>query len=292
MNKITLLFFLCLMTSVVFCQTNLTELFRVEGLWTKKGENNPYTGEFKETYKDGSLKGTGAFVSGKLEGVRVQYFLNGKKRTEKEYINAYKQGKSKEFYKDGTLKMEGSFVDHKETGTWGLFYQNGNKKAILTFASGMQNGPYFEYNEQGVLVKQYYFKNGKPEYSDEFIKLSSMALELSRQFKYEEAIQLYNKVIELNPTVAQVYFNRGACRGNSFDFEGSIKDYDKAIEIDPQYMEAYGNRGNAKINMYTTMGTLNPSAEQTVSSCEDFHKAKELGDTSIGTVDMIYIHCR
>jgi tetratricopeptide (TPR) repeat protein len=103
---------------------------------------------------------------------------------------------------------------------------------------------------------------------------------------------LYDKAIEINPTVAQAYFNRAACKGNSFDFGGAIADYDKAIELNPEYMEAFGNRGNAKINMFTGKGTLNPTPEQTASACEDFHKAKELGDTSIGTEDMIYLYCK
>lgn len=118
------------------------------------------------------------------------------------------------------------------------------------------------------------------------------ALELSRNFKNKEAIKLYDKAIDINPTVAQAYFNRGACKGNNFDFEGAIKDYDKAIAINPQYMEAYGNRGNAKINMYTTKGVLKPTSTQTASACEDFHKAKQLGDNSIGTEDMIYLYCK
>lgn len=162
----------------------------------------------------------------------------------------------------------------------------------MTFESGVQDGPYYEYNEHGILTRQFYFRNGKAGYSDEFIKLSKEALELSRQFKNEAAIKLYSAAIELNPTVAQAYFSRGACKGNDIDFEGAIADYDKAIELNPKYMEAYANRGNAKINAYTSKGTLEPKPEQTVNACEDFHKAKELGDTSIGTEDSIYLYCK
>jgi tetratricopeptide (TPR) repeat protein len=55
-------------------------------------------------------------------------------------------------------------------------------------------------------------------YSDVFITLSKETIELSRQFKNEVAIKLYDRAIKLNPTVAQAYFNRGACKGNNFDF--------------------------------------------------------------------------
>ena len=64
MKKITLLFSCFLLTSLVFGQINITELERVDGLWTKKGENKPYNDDFKETFEDGSKKGTGTFVNG------------------------------------------------------------------------------------------------------------------------------------------------------------------------------------------------------------------------------------
>lgn len=292
MKKLTLLLSLTLLVSILYSQINITELEKINGLWTKKGDTQPYNGDFKETFEDGSIKGTGTFVNGQLEGLRIQYFPSGKIKTEKEYKESYPHGTAKEYFENGTLKQEGNFENNKEVGIWTLYYPNGIKKAILTFDSGVQNGPYYEYNDKGVLVKQYYFKNGKAGYSDELMKLSKEALEFSSQFKNEEAIKLYNKIIEMNPTIAQAYFNRGACKGNKFDFEGAILDYDKAIELNPEYMEAYGNRGNAKINMYTSKGTLNPTPEQTACACEDFHKAKELGDSSIGTKDMIYLYCK
>lgn len=278
MKKLTLLLAFGLMTSTAFSQINITELERVNGLWTKKGDSQPYNGDFEETFEDGSIKGTGTFVNGQLEGLRIQYFPNGEKRTEKEYKEAYPHGVAKEYYEDGTMKQEGYFENNRENGTWTLYYPNGIKKAVLTLESGIQQGPYFEYNDEGTLIRQYYFKNGKAEYSDEFLSFSKEALELSRQFKYEEAIRLYDKAVEINPTVAQSYFNRGACKGNNFDFEGAIADYDKALELKPDYMEAYGNRGNAKINVYTSKGTLDPTPEQTASACKDFYIAKELGD--------------
>lgn len=292
MKNIILLLTFSFLITATFGQVNINELERIDGLWTKKGDTKPYNGDFKETYENGSIKGTGTLIDGKLEGQRIQYFPNGKISSDKEYKEAYPHGKATEYYEDGTLKLEGSFENNKEVGIWTLYYPNGNKEAVLTFDSGVQNGPYYEYNENGILTKQYYFKNGEGGYSDEFMNFGKKALELSREFNYEEAIKMYDKAIEVNPTVAQAYFNRGACKGNNFDFEGAIEDYNKAIEINPQFMEAFGNRGNAKINMYTSKGTLHPTPEQTASACEDLNKAKELGDNTIGTEDMIYLHCK
>lgn len=280
-----------LLTIYTFSQTNIKELERIDGIWTKKGDKKAFNGAFIETFENGKIKGTGNFVNGQLEGQRIQFFENGQKRTEKFYKASYPHGISKEFYEDGTLKQMGEFVDNKENGIWIIYYETGEKHVESTFVNGVQQGDYMEYSKEGKLLVKYYFVNGKASYSEEFMKLTKEAIELSRQYKNEEAIQLYDKAIELNPTVAQAFFNRGACKSNNFDFEGAIKDYDKAIELNPEYMEAYGNRGNAKINAYTSKGNLEPTAEQTKSACEDFSKSVSLGDKTIGTEDMIYLYC-
>ncbi|RTZ05261.1 tetratricopeptide repeat protein [Flavobacterium sp. GSP27] len=291
LKKISFTFFALFLTFWTFGQTNISDLEKVDGLWTKKGATSTYTGEFVETFENGKTKGTGNFVKGQLEGLRIQFFENGQKRTEKFYKTSHPHGIAKEFYENGTLKQVGEFVDNKETGIWTIYYETGEKHVESTFINGVQQGDYMEYSKDGKLLVKYYFVNGKASYSDEFIKLTKEAIDLSRQFKNEEAIKLYDKAIELNPTVAQAYFNRGACKGNSFDFEGAIKDYDKAIELNPEYMKAYGNRGNAKINTLTSKGNIKPTSEQTKSACEDFNKAVSLGDKTIGTEDMIYLYC-
>lgn len=293
MKKITLLSFLGLFLAIwSYGQTNINDLERINGLWTKKGENTPYTGLFIEYFKNGKVEGTGEFKEGLVHGLRTIYYKNGNKSLERIYRNGINDGKSIEYYPNGKVKQEANFKNGKEDGIFKVFYENGQIQVILTFSNGVQQGDYFEYTPDGKLKVQYYFVNGNASYSPEFIELTEQAFEFSRQFNNEKAIELYDKAIELNPTVAQTYFSRGVCKQNDFNFEEAIKDYDKAIELDPEYMEAYTNRGYAKINIFTSKGNLNPTDKQTVSACEDFHKAISLGDKTIGTKDMIYLYCK
>ena len=292
MKKLTLLLSFSLLTSLAFSQINITELERVDGLWTKKGEQKPYNGDFRQLFEDGGTKGSGTFVNGQLEGPRIQYFPNGKKRTEKHYKNAYPHGTAKEFYENGTLKQIGEFVNKKESGIWIIYYPSGNKHVESTFVDGVQQGKYVEFSDKGELITQYFFRDGKAEYSDEFTELIDKASEMTGRFIPKEAIELFDKAIELNPTVAYVYLARGTAYSNTFDYNKAIEDYNKALKINPNYKEVYVNRASAKVNQFTSKGNINPTPEQTQSACEDLYKAKELGDTSIGTEDMIYIHCK
>src|SRR5690606_7101097 len=55
----------------------------------------------------------------------------------------------------------------------------------------------------------------------------------SRSGKYEEAIEDYTKVIQVDPSDARAYHDRGKAKYHIGDYHGAIEDYTKAIEIDP-----------------------------------------------------------
>ncbi len=63
--------------------------------------------------------------------------------------------------------------------------------------------------------------------------------------KYQDAIGVYTKAIELNPKVALFYNNRGYAYRHLENFKKAIEDYNKAIALDPAYAGAYNNRGIA-----------------------------------------------
>lgn len=101
--------------------------------------------------------------------------------------------------------------------------------------------------------------------------LFSRALLLEEMKRYEDAINVYDKIIELEPTLDWPYHNRGMLydklkdsllkaldglprgspdRGRLNDklkgkYKQAIADYTKAIEINPRYADAYNSRGLA-----------------------------------------------
>jgi len=96
---------------------------------------------------------------------------------------------------------------------------------------------------------------------EDFIK---QGLALADEGRYDEAIQEFNKAIEIDskypsgyfyrgntyadkgdPENANSYYNRGICYSEKRDFDKAIADYTRTIEIDPNYAFAYYNRGLA-----------------------------------------------
>lgn len=83
---------------------------------------------------------------------------------------------------------------------------------------------------------------------------------------YKSAIQIYTKILDINPENAEAFAYRGLCKYHLKDFEGAIIDFNKAILYQPDYAEAYDLRGIAKGELGDTEG-----------ACEDWKKSFELG---------------
>jgi hypothetical protein len=76
----------------------------------------------------------------------------------------------------------------------------------------------------------------------------------------------FNKAIEINPSDADAYYNRGVVYHGEGQYDQAISDYTKAIEIDPRYANAYNNRGLA----------YGKGKEQYDKAISDFSKAVEI----------------
>jgi len=86
-----------------------------------------------------------------------------------------------------------------------------------------------------------------------------------RMKQTKEAIDDFNKSIELSPEIATVYNNRGNALMDLGQPEEAIKDFDRAIQLHASYGAAYNNRGNA----YAALGQYD-------AAFQSFRKAAEL----------------
>jgi tetratricopeptide (TPR) repeat protein len=81
----------------------------------------------------------------------------------------------------------------------------------------------------------------------------------------KEAIDDFNKSIELSSENATVYNNRGNALMDLGHPDEAVKDFDRAVTLSPNYGPAYNNRGNARVAL-----------GQYSLAFQDFRKAVEL----------------
>jgi len=63
--------------------------------------------------------------------------------------------------------------------------------------------------------------------------------------EYINAINIYNKALELNDRYLKAYYNRGLAFACLQDYTKAIQDFEKVIELNPSFAEAYHIRGLA-----------------------------------------------
>ena len=74
----------------------------------------------------------------------------------------------------------------------------------------------------------------------------------------DQAIESFNKVLELNPEDAMAYFNIGTIFSEKEEFDTAIKNYQKCLSIKPNHAEAYDNMGS----VLKVQGKLTTAIEQ------------------------------
>ena len=72
--------------------------------------------------------------------------------------------------------------------------------------------------------------------------------------QYAEAIQCYDRVLEIDPNYANAWNNKGLALDNLRRYNEAIACYDRALEIDPNHATTWSNKGN-------TLHSLGRSAE-------------------------------
>ncbi len=89
-------------------------------------------------------------------------------------------------------------------------------------------------------------------------------------YKFQEALRVLNRLIEINPKHARAYNNIANIYSQSHLYEKAIENYNKALEINPQYATVYGN-----------IGLLYEDQQELDKAIENLNLAIELEDNII-----------
>jgi tetratricopeptide (TPR) repeat protein len=89
----------------------------------------------------------------------------------------------------------------------------------------------------------------KPDFDRTYVNIANV---YAAQNQYDKTIQYLNQAIALNPKTAQSWFNRGQAKFNLKDYQGAVQDFDKTLALKPDQALALMYRGIAE----ATLGNL------------------------------------
>jgi tetratricopeptide (TPR) repeat protein len=80
---------------------------------------------------------------------------------------------------------------------------------------------------------------------DNAVAHNNLGMAFMSEGKVPDAIEQYQKALEITPAYTLVHFNLGAAYGQNGDWDKAIEQYQKAIELQPDYLPARNNLADA-----------------------------------------------
>lgn len=265
----------------------INKMYKKEDKWCLKGFSTPYTGKYIDYYLSGIKKEEGFINDGVDDGLRTYYYKDGTVRLYRNYSNGIQSGETGKYFTNGQLQNKGIFKNGKEDGIWTEWYSTGIVKWVTEY------------------------KSGKARLTKEALKTNSFfekGLEAFENGKYSDAVNYYNKALELDQNYSDIYFHRSRAYLYDLKFDEALSDCNKSIEIEPLNKDAYSMRAfvrirkyemrdsrtlsaNSEITVYATKQNVEIPADEKSKICIDLRKGYELGDTKQMIIDAIKEYC-
>ena len=101
---------------------------------------------------NGNLEADSRYKHGVREGLYLDFWHNGQKKSRGHYQAGKKQGDWEFHFNQFTVSAKGKFKDDMREGPWNLFWENGGLRAQGEYRAGRETGTWREWNAQGVLT--------------------------------------------------------------------------------------------------------------------------------------------
>lgn len=126
-----------------------------------------HEGAWRDGVPDGRWEGwdengssLGSFVIKDGTGVWIDWYPNGKKRAERNYLKGKLEGEGFAWYENGQLEIKGAYLEGMQHGLWVWFYEDGQKQAEVEYLYGRNHGTARFWNKDGTLLREEEHRHG------------------------------------------------------------------------------------------------------------------------------------
>jgi antitoxin component YwqK of YwqJK toxin-antitoxin module len=138
----------------------LGDLKQKDGIWYASTPDKPFTGEAASYYASGAPEAKKSFAAGKVDGLWIEWYEDGRKRYEGTWKDGVPQGKSSRWYPSGQVKLEEEHVMGTLNGVQREYYEDGQKKSERPYVDGQPYGTWTFWNAEGRKEKVEIYQDG------------------------------------------------------------------------------------------------------------------------------------
>jgi len=104
-------------------------------------------------FPDGRVQKITSFEDSVKNGLEIEFFMNGNKRTTVNHENGWRHGVSEEFYENGSIKRRSNYFDDNKVGHELIYNEDGNLRFYVTRDYEERVQFRAEYNSNDSLIK-------------------------------------------------------------------------------------------------------------------------------------------
>lgn len=132
-----------------------------EDLLCNPGDLTPYTGWSKMVDSKGQVEALEQYKDGKLNGLEIMWYENGKKYEETNYKNGIKHGLMLRWYESGQKWSEKTYKDGDFHGPITKWREDGNMEFRHNYQDGKLHGLATTWDKEGNITSQIRYENGQ-----------------------------------------------------------------------------------------------------------------------------------
>lgn len=132
-----------------------------DGLYYKKGAEEPFTGSTESTYSTGTTFVAASFKKGKLHGTYTAYYANGQKMGVSHYKMGIKHGEAISWHENGEPASKVHYKQGKKDGLLVVYYPNGQKMVEAFYSEDQLDGGFTQWTREGALFSIKSYENGE-----------------------------------------------------------------------------------------------------------------------------------
>lgn len=113
-----------------------------------------YSGVYTEYLGQDTIAQQITIKDGCPDGKTTLYYINGKVKEERYFINGKKDGLWITYLENGNKQAEARFSNDLKNGTWTIWDENGTKRYHMEYKAGEKTGTWLMWDESGKLIQE------------------------------------------------------------------------------------------------------------------------------------------